>query len=368
MIWSAFAHIFALLLELARISRISDHDKDLEILILRYQLGIADRKLSRTIKPERIEKLTLAVLAVRLKSRTNRTTNQLRHSLRIFSPRTVIRWHNELVKRKWTHVHKNKGGRPHINPDLDALILRLAQENTFWGYGKIAGELIKLGIILSKSTVRNVLSRHGIVPARVLAGSVGWRHLMNHYKSQLLACDFLTVETLFLKTLYVLFFIEIGTRRVYLAGVTDHPDGPWAAQQARQHVWELQERRTTFRHLIHDRDSKYTGVFDTVFTSEGINVIRTPVRAPNVNTFAERWIRTLREECLDNLLIINEAHLRNVLVEYLEYYNVRRPHQGLAQQSPVPRQAVKPNGLVKKRQVLGGIINDYHRAPAVALV
>ena len=145
MVLSVIAHIFTLLLELVRISRISDHDKDLEILVLRYQLGIADRKLNRTIKPERIEKLTLAVLAARLKSRTNRTTNQLQHTLRIFSPRTVIRWHNELVKRKWTYARKNKGGRPRISQDVEALILRLARENTCWGYGKIAGELIKVG-------------------------------------------------------------------------------------------------------------------------------------------------------------------------------------------------------------------------------
>jgi hypothetical protein len=197
----------------------------------------------------------------------------MRHLLRIFSPRTVIHWHNELVKRKWTHVQKNKGRRQRINPDLAALILRRARQNNSWGFGKIAGELIKLGIILSESTVRNVFNRHGIVPAPVRAGAIGWRHLMNHSESQILACDVLTVENLFINTLYVFFFIEIGTRRVYLAGVTDHPDGPWVAQQARQNPWELQERETTFRHLIYDRDSKYTNVFDTVFPSEGINTI-----------------------------------------------------------------------------------------------
>ena len=350
MVLSIIAHIFALLLELVRVSRISDHDKDLEILVLRYQLGIADRKLNRTIKPERIEQLTLAVLAARLKSRTNalrrfaRTTNQLQHTLRIFSPRTVIRWHNELVKRKWTYARQNKGGRPRISQDVETLILRLARENTCWGYGKIAGELIKVGIILSESTIGNFLHRHGTMPASVRAGAIGWRQLINHYKSQILACDFLTVETLFLKTLYVFFFIEIGTHRVYLAGVTNHPDGPWVAQQARQYVWELQEQEMTFCCLIHDvvptaarRDSKYTDVFDTVFTSEGINVIHPPVRAPNANSFAERWVRTLREECLDQLLIINEAHLRRVLNEYLGYYNSRRPHQSLDQQSPILR-------------------------------
>jgi len=367
MVWSVIAHILALLLELVRISRISDHEKDLEILVLRYQLDIADRKLNRTIKPSRVEKLTLAVLAARLKSRTHHTTNQLQHTLRIFSPRTVIRWHNELAKRKWTYSQMNKGGRPRVSKDMEALILRLAHENNYWGYGKIAGELLKLGITLSESTIRNVLLRHNIVPMPVRAGAIGWRTLMSHYKSQLLACDFLTVETLFLKTLYVFFFIEIGTRRVYLAGVTAHPDGPWVAQQARQYVWELQERETTFRCLIHDRDRKYTDLFDAIFTSEHINVIRTPVRAPNANAFAERWVRTLRSECLDQLLIINEAHLRRVLNEYLAYYNSRRPHQSLKQQAPIPRPQVQSYGHILKSKVLGGIINDYHRTPAAAL-
>jgi hypothetical protein len=367
MVWSVIAHTFALLLELVRISRISDHEKDHELLVLRYQLGIADRKLNRTIKPSRVEKLTLAVLTARLKSRTNRTTNQLQHTLRVFSPRTVIRWHNELAKRKCTYAQRNKGGRPRVSKDRETLILRLARENSYWGYGKIAGELLKLGIILSESTIRNVLLRHNIVPMPVRAAAIGWRTLMSHYQSQLLACDFLTVETLFLKTLYVFFFIVIGTRRVYLADVPAHPDGPWVAQQARQYVWELQEREMTFRCLIRDRDSKYTDLFDAIFTSEHINVIRTPVRAPNVNAFAKRWVPTLRSECLDQLLIINEAHLHRVLNDYLAYYNSRRPHQSLNQQPPIPRPQVPPYGHVLKTKVLGGIINDYYRALAAAI-
>ena len=298
MILSTMAHIFAALLELIRISRLSDHDKDLEILVLRYQLGIADRKLNRTLKPDKSEKLTMAVLVSRLKRRTKRTTNGLRSSVRIFTPQTVIRWHNELVRRKWTYKKKNKGGRPRISQQMEKLIVRLAQENGRWGYGKIAGELIKLGLAFSESTIRNVLNRNGILPAPVRYGSIGWRHLMDHYKSQILACDFLTVETLFLKTVYIFFFIELNTRRVYLAGVTSHPNGFWVGQQARQFVWELQEHENTFRHLIHDRDSKYTKAFDDVFRSEGINIIRTPVKAPNANAYAERFVRSLREEIL----------------------------------------------------------------------
>ena len=154
MILSAIAHLFSALLELIRITRMSDHDKDLEILVLRYQLGIADRKLNRTLKPDKSEKLALAVVVNRLKQRTNSTTNELRSSVRIFTPRTVIHWHNELVKRKWTNKKKNKGGRPRINKQIEKLIVRLAQENGRWGYGKFAGELIKLGLVFSESTIR----------------------------------------------------------------------------------------------------------------------------------------------------------------------------------------------------------------------
>jgi putative transposase len=368
MIWSAVAGIFSVILELIQIGRMSDRDKDLEILVLRYQLGIADRRLNRTFKPSRIEKLTLAVLVDKLKRETTRSANQLRAALRFFSPRTVLRWHNELVKRKWTYKHQNKGGRPKVSQDLQNLIIRLAKENPRWGYGKIEGELLKLGIKVSQTTIRNILNRNGIIPAPVRSGSIGWRHLMNHYKCQLLACDFLTVETLFLKTIYIFFFIEIGTRRIHIAGISDHPNGHWVAQQARNFGWLLQEHDTNFVCLIRDNDSKYTDSFDTVFESEGINIICTPYRAPNANTFAERWVRTLRTECLDNLLIVNESHLRRVVTEYVEYYNSRRPHQSLNQQSPIPSPPPEPAGLIQRQKILGGIINDYSRIPSAGVV
>lgn len=168
--------------------------------------------------------------------------------------------------------------------------------------------------------------------------------------------------------MYIFFFIELNSRRVYLAGVTSHPNGQWVGQQARQFTWEFQEHENTFHFLIHDRDSKFTKACDDVFRSEDINIIRTPVKAPNANAFAERFVRSLREECLDNLLIINETHLRNVLNGYLAYYNGRRPHQGLDQQSPIPRPYCQAKGKIIRRKVLGGIINDYDRVPSIALV
>ena len=258
-----------------------------------------------------------------------------------------------------------KGGRPPIDKELSDLIVRLAEENTRWGYGKIAGELQKLGYEVSISTVRNVLKAHDILPAPVRFGSIGWKTLMTHYKDQLLACDFFTVETIRMKTLYVFMYIELATRRVYLAGVTEHPDGAWVAQQARNMVWLLDERETDtdLRCLIRDNDKKFTLSFDAVFESEGIKILRTPYQAPNANSIAERWIRTARNECLDHILIWNEAHLRRTLNEFADYYNHARPHQGLGQQSPVPRTPPETEGVVTYRQVLGGIINDYYRIP-----
>jgi hypothetical protein len=356
------------LIELINIGRLSEQEKDLEILILRHQLAVLERKLKKPVKPTRAEKLTLATLVAKLKQVTNRPISRLGDIIRIVQLETVFRWHRELVRRKWTHQRKRKGGRPRVSEEIEGLIVRLAEENSRWGYGKIEGELLKLGFKVSRTTIRNVLDRHDILPAPVRGGSIVWRHLMKHYKQQILACDFFTVETFWLQTLYVLFFIELGTRRVYLAGVTAHPDGMWVAQQARQHVWEIAESETSFRFLIHDRDRKFTVSFDTVFRSQGIRVIPTPFQAPNANAYAERWVRTVREECLDHLLILSEAHLRRVLKTCLAYYNASRPHQGLEQQMPIPYKQLADTGPVHKRQVLGGIINDYYRAPGGTLV
>lgn len=225
MLFSLLAQLCATLIDLLRIARLSSDDKDLEILILRQQLDILARKQNHAVRPSRQEKWTLAVLAASLKRRSRLTTIQLGRVLRIFKPATVIGWHRELVRRKWAQKAIDPGGRPPISDELQQLIVQLAKDNSRWGYGKIAGELQKLGFVICESTVRNVLKAHDILPAPVRFGSIGWRTLMSHYKHQLLACDFFTVETLRLQTLYVFFFIELGTRRVHLADVTAHPDG-----------------------------------------------------------------------------------------------------------------------------------------------
>lgn len=183
---------------------------------------------------------------------------------------------------------------------------------------------------------------------------------MTHYKDQLLACDFFTVETLFLQTIYVLFLVEVGSRRVHFA----NPKATGVVQQARQMVWELADRDCPIRSLIHDNDTSFTQAFDTVFRAEGIDVIHTPYRAPDANAYAERWIRSVREECLNKLLIINQAHLRGVMGEFVTYHNTARPHQGIDQQIPATSTARIGAGPVHCRNVLGGIIHDYFREAA----
>ena len=361
--WFVISQVLSVLLELIILSGQSEKNKDLEILLLRRQLAMVERKLDKPLRVSRAEKLPLAVLANKLKESTGQTANQMQHVIRIFRPETVFKWHRELVRRKWAHNPQGRGGRPRTDKELERLVVRLAKENG-WGNGKIEGELVKLGYTLTDETVGNILRRYNIPPVPERETSPSWRHLMRHYRGQILACDFFTVETLFLKTLYVLFFIEVGSRRVHFAGCTAHPNGEWVTQQARQMVWELEGRPEPMRFLLHDNDGKFTELFDTVFASERIKVIHTPYRAPNANAYAERWVRTVREECLDKILILNEGHLRQVLLEYVAYYNDARPHQGLEQRIPTASSAPAPHGPIRCRDVLSGIIHDYYREAA----
>ncbi len=235
--WFLFSQIITILLTLARMGRSSENEKDLEILVLRQQLAIMQRKQDQTGKPTRGEKVLLATMAGRLKAMSGMPAHKMGGVLRLIQPQTVLRWHRDVLRKKWTYHRGKPGGRPRIAQELEALIVRLAQENRRWGYGKLAGELLKLGYRTTETTIANVLRRNMIQPAPIRGGSVSWQQLMTHYKEQLLACDFFTVETLTLQTLYVLFFIEIGSRRVHVAGISAHPHAGWVTQQARQIVW-----------------------------------------------------------------------------------------------------------------------------------
>jgi putative transposase len=315
----------------------SESDKAVEILVLRHQIGILRRQVKQPPRCSGLEKLTLTLLTIKFRNAVDNSQQRLQQGLLIFQPETILKWHRELVKHKWTFKQGRNSGRPRITPELETCIVQLARENPRWGADRIHGELLKLGFRVGATTVRNVLRRHGIAPSpQRKQHSSSWRKLFKHYKEQILACDFFTVETIWLQTVYVLFFIEIATRRIHLAGCTQHPTSAWVTQQARQLSWLLAENAAPKRFLIHDRDTKFAVSFDQVFMAQGMHVIHTPRQAPNANAFAERWVRSVREECLDRLLIVNEQHLRRVMMDYVRYYNTARPHQGIGQQIPIP--------------------------------
>jgi transposase InsO family protein len=277
-------------------------------------------------------------------------------------PETLLRWHRQLVARRWTYPHK-KPGRPPLDPSLRTLILRLARENPHWGYRRIAGELKGLGVAVSATSVRKVLLAAGLQPAPERAQS-SWRTFLRQQAASTLACDFLTVETAFLQRLYVLFFISLGTRRIEYVACTSSPDDAWVTQQARNLVMQLEDDQR-FRFLIHDRDTKFSHAFDEIFRSEGIEVIRTPVQAPNANAYAERWVRTVRADCLDRILILGRRHLEHVLRVYRRHYNQHRPHRALdlvSPDGPIPLTKTTAAQPVRRRDLLGGLIHEYQAA------
>jgi putative transposase len=242
MLWFLFSQLLSFLVDLQVVRTLPSAEKDLELLLLRRQLRILQRTCPHPHRITRVEKAILAVLTGRLKSISRSTLTQLREVILIFRPETLLRWHRELVRRKWSFRSTTKPGRPPLANDIKRLIVRMAQDNPRWGYLRISGELLKLGNSVDPITIRQVLKRHHLPPTPQRSQSgVHWQTFLNHYRHQLLACDFLTVETLWLKTVYVLFFIELGTRSIHLAGCTSHPTADWVTQQARQLTWTLQE-------------------------------------------------------------------------------------------------------------------------------
>jgi putative transposase len=249
-----------------------------------------------------------------------------------------------------------------LERSLRELILRLARENPHWGYKRIVGELKGLGISVSATSVRKVLLAAGLQPAPERTRS-SWRSFLRAQAASVLACDFLTIETAFLQRIYVLFFISLATRRIEYVACSSNPDGRWVAQQARNLVMQFGDEQP-FRFLVHDRDAKFSHAFDEVIRSEGVKVIRTPVQAPNANAYAERWIRNLRADCLDRILILGRRHLEHVLRIYRRHYNDHRPHRALRLQPPDGRDPTPLDATdrVCRRDLLGGLIHEYEAA------
>jgi transposase InsO family protein len=288
-------------------------------------------------------------------------------SIFMVTPQTLLRWHRRMVRRHWTYPTTPRG-RPPLPHKVQTLIVRLAAENPRWGYQRIRGELLRLGCRVSASSIARVLRANDLLPApRRAAASPTWRAFLRQQAAGILACDFLTVDTVFLHRLYVLFFIQLHTRRVHLAGVTANPTGVWIAQQARNLAAALDKETTAVRFLIRDRDRKFTPVFDDIWRAAGAEVIRTPIQAPNANAVAERWVGTVRRECLDHLLITGRRQLLRVLHHYVEHYNRHRPHRSLGLSAPERSERYRePEPLVagqlRRRDVLGGLIHEYDHA------
>lgn len=347
--------VLRLVLRLARLAPEGDAcEREAEILVLRHQLAVLERKAGRP-KLRRLDRMLLAAFA--------RLVPRERWSCFIVSPQTILRWHRELVARKWTYKHK-KMGRPPLDPELVRLIIDMARKNARWGCMRIKGELQRLGHRLGVSTIRTILRRAGIGPAPRRDGP-SWGEFLRAQADGIIACDFFTVETVFLRTLYVLFFIEVGSRRIHIEGVTRNPDGAWVTQQARNSA--MAGGLENVRFLIRDRDSKFTASFDEVFRSEGARVIKTPVRSPKADAFAERFVRTARAEVFDLVLVTGRRHLLRLLQAYEAHYNSHRPHRGIDLAAP-DTLGVSPFPVridrIRRQKVLGGLINEYYGAAA----
>ena len=328
----------------------ADAAKNVEILVLRHEVTVLRRTNQRP---------TLTWLDRAFLSAFARLLPMQLRQLRLVSLRTLLRWHAQLVARRWTYPRRHPG-RPPVTQPVRALVLRLARENPRWGYRRIHGELVGLGHPIAASTVWQILNAAGIDPAPRRSGPT-WRQFLAAQTQAILAVDFAHVDTIFRRRLYILLVIEHGRRHVHLAGITAHPTGEWATQQARNLLIDLGDRAKQIRFLIRDRDAKFVPAFDAVFAGADIAIIRIPVQAPRANAIAERFIGTLRRECVDHMLIIGRRHLAAVLREFVEHYNTHRPHRSLNQHPPAGPTPPPCGATVRplRRDRLGGLLHEY---------
>jgi putative transposase len=342
-----------------RLLAVADHDELIrqllaENIVYRQKIVILERVKPRP-RLQRRDRLFLAALS--------RGLPRERWVVFGLHPRTLLRWHRELVKAKWT-FKQARIGRPPIDPELAALIISMAKNSSDWGCYRVKGELQGLGFRVGVSTIRRILRSAGVPPAPRRDGP-RWSEFLRAQADAILACDFFCVETVFLRTLYVLVFIEIGSRRLRFSLSTEAPDTAFVTQSARNLY--MGEETPNVRFLIRDRDSKYASSFDEVFRTQGVRVIKTPIQAPNANANSERSIRTIRQEVTNRLLIVGPRHLNLVLRGFARHYNSHRPHQGIDLQAPETIGVIPtpvPIHQIQRRRVVGGLITEYHARAA----
>jgi putative transposase len=353
-------NVFALL----RLLPMSSQEKDAEILALRHQLLVLQQQLG----PDRVRftRADRTLLAALLHGLPRDVLKRLRL---VVSPDTVLRWHHDMRARR--HAQRSRParpGRPRTVRSIRVLVLRLVRENPGWGYRRVHGELLVLGVKVAASTVWEILHEAGIDPAPERS-SATWAGFLRSQAEALLACDFVETVTLSGARLHVLAVIEHASRRIRILGATAHPTAPWVAQAARNLVMDLEDAGCRARYLIRDRDGKFPALFDVILADAGIETVLSGVRMPRMNSIMERWVQTCRRELLDRTLIWNQPHLLHVLGEFEQFYNGHRPHQGIANArplQPLPAPLVTPDQIasldIRRRNRLGGVLHEYQHA------
>ncbi len=282
----------------------------------------------------------------------------------IVTPDTILRWHRQLIAAKWTYPAKRRVGRPGVMKAIREPIVRMATENPTWGYCRIQGELKKLGHQVARSTIARTLKEHGVPPSP--ARPTSWRTFLRGHADVIAGADFFTAEVWTARGLithYVFFVIDHLTRAVQVAGITTNPDGAFMAQVARNLTDPFDGFLRRKRHLILDRDTKFTAQFRAILERAGVRVVRTAFQAPNMNAIAERWVQSVKRECLDQLILFGDDRLRRVLRDYVTHYNTERPHQGIGN-VPIDGERDVGQGDVVVRERIGGVLKHYHRAAA----
>jgi len=338
-------------------------------LLLRNEYLVTENRILRHQITGRVrltngERKTLAEIGKKLGKQA------LEEVASLVKPDTILAWHRKLMAQKFDGSKQRKApGRPTIDQELEALVVRMAQENRSWGYDRIVGALANLGYTVSDQTVGNILKRYGLPPAPERQKTTTWKEFIRTHMDTLVATDFFTAEVWTLGglvTYYILFFIRLGTREVQVAGVTPHPNQAWMMQIARNVTMEQWGFLSPGQYLIHDRDGKYCPAFQQIIDAAGIKRVPLPARSPNLNAYAERWVRSVKEECLSGLILFEEASLRYTLTQYVEHFHHERNHQGKGNVRLFPAISQDPacQGPIQCHERLGGLLKYYAREAA----